>query len=259
MEHNTSKQKGIYCWINKINNKRYVGQTGCRGGFIERWRHERYCLNNHLSHRMNNHFCYAWKKYGAHNFDVVILEVINNPTSSLLLEREQYWCDFYKTHDRQFGYNQRACVESNLGITPILSKESQARKSALLSAMNSGENSPKAKLSWRKVRKIRSKYRTGKHSLKQLAKEYEVNATTIGRIIHNKIWIDPNYQDLGTQDHFAKGENSGRSKLTTNEVLLIRKMCKTQQSTYEEIATEFGVCSTTIYLIATKKTWKHLK
>jgi len=57
-----------------------------------------------------------------------------------------------------------------------------------------------------------------------------------------------------------KGEKNGGSKLTEQDVLNIRKQytpyCRTYGST--ALAQKFGVDTTTIWQIVTRKTWKHL-
>lgn len=51
-----------------------------------------------------------------------------------------------------------------------------------------GEKSSSAKLTWKKVRKIREKYKTGKHMQKELAKEHNIDQGTISDIVNNKTW-----------------------------------------------------------------------
>ena len=52
----------------------------------------------------------------------------------------------------------------------------------------SGENNPKAKLTWDLVHKIREEYKGGGTSYRKLASIYGVDFTTIADIIKNKIW-----------------------------------------------------------------------
>lgn len=51
-----------------------------------------------------------------------------------------------------------------------------------------GENSSMAKLTWNKVRELREKFLTGFYTRKMLSEEYEVELSTICRIIKNKTW-----------------------------------------------------------------------
>lgn len=52
----------------------------------------------------------------------------------------------------------------------------------------SGENNPKAKLTLKKANDIRSKYKLGTTSYSKLAKEYQVDKSTIADIIKGNIW-----------------------------------------------------------------------
>ena len=77
----------IYCYTNKINNKKYIGQTkqskDKRSG-VNGWKYER-CPK----------FWSAIQKYGWDNFDFSILK--ENLTLEEANEWEQYYIDFYHT------------------------------------------------------------------------------------------------------------------------------------------------------------------
>jgi len=254
-----SKGKGIYCWLNKINNKRYIGQTGCKGGFDKRWAQERYYLNHSMAERLNKHFCAAWNKYGEQSFEPLILETINPPTKELLTEREQYWCDFYRTNDPTLGYNHRLCADSNLGSKLEISEAMQSRAS-ILSMRFAGEKSPSAKLSWEQVREIRQKYSTKAHSMLQLAEEYGMNRKTIEALIHNKTWKDPEYTDPGNCMRRKRKlyRRPKKPRLTENKVRLIRDIYAKGDHTYEQVAEFFGIVWTQVYNIVKRKAWKNI-
>ncbi len=62
-------------------------------------------------------------------------------------------------------------------------------------------------------------------------------------------------------DSFRKkwtGQNHPRSKLTTEQVLQIRKMYKPNICSTGMIASQFGISQSTVHLIVTRQTWKHL-
>ena len=56
-----------------------------------------------------------------------------------------------------------------------------------------------------------------------------------------------------------RGENNACSKLTSKEVLEIRRLLKMDQSSKKELAVIFGISLGTIYDIDRLRTWKHLK
>lgn len=55
----------------------------------------------------------------------------------------------------------------------------------------SGENSGKSKVTWEQVQEIREKFKT--MTLKQIAIEYEISASTVASIVQNKTYYDPTY------------------------------------------------------------------
>lgn len=52
----------------------------------------------------------------------------------------------------------------------------------------SGENNPKARLTWEKVNEIREKYSTGNHTYNQLAKEFMVSDSAIAFVVQQRTW-----------------------------------------------------------------------
>jgi group I intron endonuclease len=87
---------GIYTIINKINNKRYVGSSI---DIYKRFIHHR---SDFKYKRQNPYFQRSWEKYGEKNFDLLLLEECE---LCVLIVREKYWIDFYKTCDTKYGYN----------------------------------------------------------------------------------------------------------------------------------------------------------
>lgn len=79
------KISGIYCIINIVNNKRYIGSSiNIR---TRLWKHRSLLRGNkHENPYLQN----SWNKYGEHNFDYYIVEKCSE---ELLLEREQYYID----------------------------------------------------------------------------------------------------------------------------------------------------------------------
>lgn len=84
----------IYLITNKINNKKYVGQTI---GTIE----DRFHRHMVDSYHLNTKFANAIRKYGAKNFDIEVLEECGSKEE--LNDREIYWIDTLKTFTD--GYN----------------------------------------------------------------------------------------------------------------------------------------------------------
>ncbi len=65
-------------------------------------------------------------------------------------------------------------------------------------------------------------------------------------------------RDVLGHEYGRKGEASGTSKLTTQEVLQIRQLRETTDLSLEKLAKRFGVSHPTIANIIKRKTWKHI-
>lgn len=88
---------GIYCIENKINSKKYIGQSN---DIYARWYNHKYCLNN--NRHENDYLQKAWNKYGEDSFDFTILELC---VEEVIDEREQYYISKFDTIVRENGYN----------------------------------------------------------------------------------------------------------------------------------------------------------
>ncbi len=118
-----------------------------------------------------------------------------------------------------------------------------------------GENSPNAKLTKNIVNEIRTKYINDKN-LKQpdLAKEYNLNIATIGRILRNESWVDPEYKPVLNRKGKG-GENNNSSKLTWDIVNNIRDKFG-KGASRKELSKEFGISMSQIGAIVTNESWK---
>jgi len=102
-----NKKSGIYMITNIINDKKYIGQSRnlwkrIREGHVGK-------LRTNLHYNIQN----AWNKYGEDNFKFEIIEeCVNN---SELKTREQYWMDYYKSYNKDVGYNIRGKADNNHG------------------------------------------------------------------------------------------------------------------------------------------------
>lgn len=101
-------KSGIYKIENTVNGKVYIGSSKYVKGRIE-W-HEREL--NKKTHG-NSYLQKTWDKYGKNCFK---FEVIENCSIDLLIEREQYWMDYYQSYDSGRGYNLVPKAGSNLGF-----------------------------------------------------------------------------------------------------------------------------------------------
>lgn len=152
--------KGIYKIKNKLNNKVYIGSS-----IKLEAREQRHFKNllegSHHSNKLQN----SYNKYGFENFIFEIVESYGEIDNNSLIDREQYWIDFYNSY--YDGYNCRPKAKNNYGH-----KHSEETKQ-LMSKLNSGENNGMygKKLSKETKEKIRQKLLGRKFSEETIEKK----------------------------------------------------------------------------------------
>ena len=102
-------ESGIYKIVNTQNGKLYIGSAI---NINRRWNEHKSELrgNKHHSPRLQN----SYNKYGEENFIFEIIEEIEDKEK--LIEREQYWLDYYKSYDKKRGFNICLNARSCLGV-----------------------------------------------------------------------------------------------------------------------------------------------
>lgn len=109
-----NKKCGIYSIINKINNIIYIGSS--TNLFHRKNQHFSLLnLNKHFNKKLQN----SWNKYGEHQFEFNIIEEC---VSEELIEKEQFWINFYKSYDFKSGFNLTKIAERN-----VLSEETKQK------------------------------------------------------------------------------------------------------------------------------------
>lgn len=78
----------IYCYTNKINNHKYVGQTN---NYKRRIREHRSCAFDSKAFSYNHLIHKKIREYGEENFEITILETIYSENVELVNERERFW------------------------------------------------------------------------------------------------------------------------------------------------------------------------
>lgn len=102
------KISGIYCITNLVNNKKYIGksiniESRCKSHLNEKYK------------KVNRHLQNAFDKYGGKNFTYSILENIPiEKGDNYFKNRELYWIDYYRTTEREYGYNLRRDSSTNM-------------------------------------------------------------------------------------------------------------------------------------------------
>ena len=115
----------IYCYVNKINGKCYVGQT-----INENARKIKHLSEAKLGKTKYPFHC-AIRKYGIDNFEYSVVE---NCSVELLDEREQHWIKYFDSNTK--GYNCNDGGGGNRGFKWTDEQKEQIR------LRNSGVNNP---------------------------------------------------------------------------------------------------------------------
>lgn len=100
---------GIYKIINKVTKKIYVGSAL---NIQVRW--GQYIVLLKSGKHPNKYLQAAFNKVGGKNFKFIVIERIKN--LSILIKREQYWINKYRSYVLKMGYNLRQKTESQLGF-----------------------------------------------------------------------------------------------------------------------------------------------
>jgi group I intron endonuclease len=108
-------KSGIYVIV--INNKRCIGSA-----VNLQTRLHTHKSNLRLNKHPNKHLQAAYNKYL--DFDCYVIECCEKAN---LLARERIWIRYFKSHDREFGYNKRIEPNSNLGIKKPHSEETKLK------------------------------------------------------------------------------------------------------------------------------------
>lgn len=104
----TSKDSGVYGIVNRADGRIYIG--GSQNLSARRGVHK--FDFRHLKHAVRILQREIWSS--PSNFEFVIIEQV--PDSSKILEREQFWLDFYRSYLPENGYNRCRKADSILGF-----------------------------------------------------------------------------------------------------------------------------------------------
>lgn len=185
--------KGIYCFTNKINNKKYIGQSI---QLKERYsQHKRNYLNQN-DRSYNSNFYRAIRKYGFENFTYEILENNDSLTKEELNELEVYYINLYDSFKN--GYNETPGGQTGTHFV---------------------------KLSEDSVFEIKEQLKNTSKKMEDIAKDFNVSISLISMINNGKTWHDNkyNYPIRDFKINRARGERVNTAIFSDKEVLQIRK------------------------------------
>lgn len=200
---------GIYCIENKINRKKYIGQSIDITSRFYQHRSDLKCQR----HR-NRHLQYAWDEYGQENFNFYILEECSIDD---LDERERFYIACFYTMNQDFGYNfesggcsnktpsletRQKISENHIDVSgennPFFGKKHSSKSIELyknhpnyINRRHLGEESHFAKLTLEQatyIKRYLKEHDTTFQEEKELAEKFNVSVNAIQKIKHNRTW-----------------------------------------------------------------------
>lgn len=288
---NTSKVYTIYCHLNKINGKRYIGMS--MFSMEKRWdEHVYLALNN----KYNFIFYKAIRKYGAGDdiWEHKILELCSSEKEAK--DAEIKWIKQFNTNinnESGYGYNMTDGGEGTSGrpqTEESKSKISKTRKDLGLARGEKnpmfgkrGENSPiyrdkngfYGKIHSEESKKRMSNANKGNQfalgAIRSEETKRKLSEANKGKIQSEEqrkkqsVFMTGNKYSLGFKhseetkkkwSEMRRGEKNGNTKLSQSEVDLIREEYAKGEITQNELAKKYNVTRGAIGGILHNKTWK---
>ena len=191
---------GIYCIVNKINNKVYIGQT--KQKFVKRYWHHLWCLRKNKHD--NRYLQKSFNKYGGQNFKFIVIHVLC--TNEDINELEKNYIKKYNSFKN--GYNLTLGGDGALGckmpkdyvekmrernrIANLGKKHSEETKRIMSSKrienLKNGQKHNWAKITKEDVIEMRTKYMNGELETKGLPKFYNIDRRSIKDVLTHKTW-----------------------------------------------------------------------
>lgn len=112
---------GIYGILNLVNGKLYIGSAS---NLSKRFASHKHYLRQ--GKHPSIHLMRSWNRDGEANFKFIVFEYVT--ISKSLVDREQFYIDFYQSSCAKFGFNIRLKAHSNEGLKlPPRSKEDREK------------------------------------------------------------------------------------------------------------------------------------
>lgn len=223
-------KSGIYVIENITNNKKYVGSAK---NFRKRWYVHKSALN-HNNHD-NSYLQKAWNKYGANNFKFIIIEEV---LPENLIEKEQYYINYYDACNKNNGYNLSPTAGNTLGfkfseesklIMSLLKKNKPSTRKNYKHSEETkkkiGKKNKVSQLGRTHTEKTKEKMRKPHGTMSEITKK-KLSDWRLGIIPSEKNgqWMIKKDKKIKNTDNTIKnrGEKNGMSITNREEVIAIR-------------------------------------
>jgi group I intron endonuclease len=240
---------GVYKILNIVNGKMYIGSSI---DINRRWREHKNSLkcNNHPSIYLQR----SWNKNNESSFLFEIIEEVED--CNILIEREQYWMDFYNSYNKNIGYNIAPKAGNNSGLKHTDETKEKMRNSAKLteksrSEANSGSKNNSSKLTEKDVLSIVSMLLKGyKHT--EIVKNYSIGVDIISLIKSGQRW--GHLLDNNTKNKLLKLKCKKLNEQLVREI----KIMLIKGEKVKIIADLYEISEGSIYDIKNNRYWKNV-
>lgn len=162
----------IYCAFNKINSKRYIGQT--IHSLEKRRRHHYSKYSNCV------YFSKALQKYEKDDWVWTIIDTANDQIE--LDEKEKYWIKYYNSNKSECGYNLTEGGQGSQGVKFSEEHKKKTRES-MLKAVTCNYSKPNSPLKPVKCIELNKNY----ISYSEASRETGANVNSIRRVIKGEL------------------------------------------------------------------------
>lgn len=222
----------IYCYTNKINNKKYIGQTI---NPEQRYNQHKSSAYNEKDKDYESIFHRAIRKYDWDGFDYEILEESDDLGKLNLLEI--YYINLYNTKIPN-GYN---VLDGGNNASRPKSEETKIKLSQA-----------KAMLTDSEIIFLRNAYKNYE-SPTEIYKELYSEKMHFNSFLN--IWTGQKYKHI-MPEAFSKGKR--QTKYTPELILEIRRVREEEKLTYQQLADKYSIPKPSIADIIKRRTWKNV-
>ncbi len=241
-------RSGIYEIVNVVNGKRYIGSSiNLKNRKMYHWK----ALRNNDRKRACPKLLNAWNKYGESKFVFNVIEYVDDKNK--LINREQYWLDYYKTYERGVGYNVAPIAGSCYGCHHSQEAISKIREKAIGNTRSRGEKNHFSILTQSRVSEIKKLLEEDNLRMQDIADIYNVSVSCISSINCGDTWghVAPGFKP---RNGYKRGQDCHLAKLTESQVIKIKQMLLSGDKA-KAVAKIFNVHPETIRRIRRGVTW----
>lgn len=267
---------GIYTITHVSSGRVYVGSAI---NIYQRWSSHRSSFNKENG-KGTPYLRQVWRKHGADAFRFDIVELVDD--KSRLIEREQYWINYYGSANRDKGFNIAPKAGSLLGIKQ--SQEAINKRVEKIRGQKRSDEFKRKASAWMQGNKngaghswcghlresdilpIFQAVADGSH-VEDVASTFDVSAASIRRVIKRRTWdhvVVPTHIVKKAQTNYDnRRKQTNRSdpritRLTPFDVASIKTRLLAGENG-AAIAREYGVTDGNIYSIKQGRIWKDIK